>query len=93
VLIVNVFPKGGSREEGGGRQGAPSSASTSTRSSTTRFGRPSSKTGDTAAFARSHVAWLRGYSENVLFSVLMPTGVPNRGCCIRGRTQSGGSAA
>jgi hypothetical protein len=28
------------------------------------------RTGDKAAFARAHVAWLRGYSENVLFSVL-----------------------
>ena len=28
------------------------------------------RTGDTAAFALAHVAWLRGYSENVLFSVL-----------------------
>jgi salicylate 1-O-methyltransferase len=28
------------------------------------------RTGDKAAFALAHVAWLRGYSENVLFSVL-----------------------
>jgi hypothetical protein len=28
------------------------------------------RTGDKAAFAGAHVAWLRGYSENVLFSVL-----------------------
>jgi len=28
------------------------------------------RTGDKPAFAHAHVAWLRGYSENVLFSVL-----------------------
>ena len=36
------------------------------------------RTGDKAAFARTHVAWLRGYSENTLFSVLDADRSPER---------------
>jgi hypothetical protein len=36
------------------------------------------RTGDTPAFAHAHVAWLRGYSENVLFSVLDADRSPER---------------
>lgn len=36
------------------------------------------RTGDKAVFALAHVAWLRGYSENVLFSVLDADRSPER---------------
>jgi hypothetical protein len=36
------------------------------------------RTGDKPAFAHAHVAWLRGYSENVLFSVLDADRSPER---------------
>jgi hypothetical protein len=36
------------------------------------------RTGDKTAFALAHVAWLRGYSENVLFSVLDADRSPER---------------
>jgi hypothetical protein len=36
------------------------------------------QTGNNAAFALAHVGWLRGYSENVLFSVLDADRSPER---------------
>jgi hypothetical protein len=40
------------------------------------------RTGDAKAFARAHVAWMRGYSENALFSVLDSDRSPERRTAI-----------
>ncbi len=40
------------------------------------------RTGDAKAFARAHVAWMRGYSENVVFSVLDADRSPERRMAI-----------